>query len=389
MSDDEPESDGPEILESEPNAEDNAYAYSNYNPPPVTSNIHVIDLDVDASESFSKFVQTYHDTSTRDYTSKINKRSKPATRVVFQSHPAVEGPLEKYQRLEAELKEFKDELAALQDAGRISDVSVDLLKEIGVIKSQLLPFKISKKFAPFLNAHFPTKEESLHEKGITAKLRNKIKKSEGRKESKVQDEEAKGICYEFYQHKPAKSKSAPSQKALEKRLKALETTIGTSELQIFPDIRSTIIYVGKKMDGLNDKQLKDLQTKMDYLSRELKNLEKKKTKLSAAKKSDYQKKIRELYSLMALWDEASNTLPIINKRLQSVKALNDAGKDSKKQLKDVVSKKNDVAVALDKNRDRLKKVKGQFSSAMEDIKDVVGLEEAFSNLAKKMSEKFS
>lgn len=206
---------------------------------------------------------------------------------------------------------------------------------------------------------------------------------------KENKEEVKGLTYELYQAKPGRSKTATSVASLEKRLAALEATIGNSQLQIFPDIRSTIIYVGKKLDKLDEKQLKDLQTKMDYLGRELKHLEKQKDKLAATKKSPYQQKIKQLYDTMPEWDRSQAILPILIQRLESVKFLVDAvGKKSKAHIKAIKDGRNEVAILLDKNKDLFSKVQKQFKKSLQEVKGVCELESDFEALAKKMQKHF-
>lgn len=377
-----------EYFESELNEENNLDYFGPVKPDDIKID-DVIDEVVDPSDAFARFAGTYYDTSNSDFSGKISKNCASKTVTAFRQTSPEEPPLIKYTRLLGEIKEMSEQLEHLKGSYTINQEAKALQKQASQLKSKLQPLKLSKKYAPFLNQHFPIKEADLHVSNISSELKKKIRDMQNKKEAKENKEEVKGLCYELYQAKPARSKTATSVASLEKRLSALQATIGNSQLQIFPDIRSTIIYVGKKLDKLDQKQLKDLQTKMDYLGRELKHLEKQKDKLASSKKSPYQQKIKQLYDTMPEWDRSGQTLPIVLQRLQSVKALVEAGKDSKGQIKAIKDGKNDVSLLLDKDVALLKKCRKQFKTSLQDVKSVCELEKDFESLAKKMQKHFN
>merc|ERR1712059_125771 len=120
------------------------------------------------------------------------------------------------------IKEMAEKLENLKGSYGINSEAKALQKQAGQLKSKLQPLKLSKKYAPFLNQHFPIKEADLHVSNITSELKNQIKKKQNKKEAKENKEEVKGLCYELYQAKPARSKTATSVASLEKRLAALQ-----------------------------------------------------------------------------------------------------------------------------------------------------------------------
>lgn len=378
--------DGPEDFKWVP--EEDA-AFENYyaSKPEDVKNDDVIEESVDPADAFARFVGTYYDTTNSDFSGKISKTTAPKIVTVFKPNPPNEPPLVKYNRLDSELKQLKEELEAKKISGIAAEAAV-LIKKASSASSSLKSYRVSKKFTPFLNPHYPVKEEHLHVKGALASLKKQVKEIQNKKSEESKEDEVKGICYELWQAKPAKSKTATSISSLEKRLNNLEATIGSSQLQIFPDIRSTIIYIGKKLEKLDGKQLSSLQSKMDYLSRELKHLEKQKDKLASAKKTEYQKKVKELYNLMPEWDRSAAALPIIRQRLETIKALVVAGAKSDQQLSKVTDTKNEVSILLDKNSSLLKKVQNKFKNDLKEVKVVCDLEKDFEELTKKMQQHF-
>jgi len=336
----------------------------------------VIEESMPISKAFAKFALAEHDTSDVDFTGNVT--SIPLTdRSNFRAEPSYsEVPTERFKRINQELKNLKKDLGTLKDAQSGKDVD-DL---IAVMQS----LKANEMYAPVLNLDFSLSSDDAQSKGAVSALREEIAKIESKKEKKEDSQEMGGASYKFYGLHGGQVERGAEIVALDKRLGVLESTIGTSRLEMMPDIRTGVRFIQGKMEGLGKDKMSSAGKKMKGLSRELLNLEKEKDKLAGAKKSDYQKKISELYSMMGRWDQSSQQLPIIAARMQTIKDMVDVGKGSKGGLKALIAEKNKSQDLIAANKDLLVATRKNFSNSLAQMKSMCALEKNLSDLGKKM-----
>merc|ERR1719273_2320209 len=117
-----------------------------------------------------------------------------------------------------------------------------------------------------------------------------------------------------------------------------------------PDIRTSITFLSRKMASLDKDKLKNAEKRMKTLCSEMKNFDKEKNKLAGAKKSEYQKRISELYTMMGRWDQSTEQLPIIAARLQAIKDTVDAGKGAHGMLQNCTNEKDTCLKLLEENK---------------------------------------
>merc|ERR1712025_1413223 len=118
------------------------------------------------------------------------------------------------------------------------------------------------------------------------------------------------------------------------------------------------------------------EKKMNSLAREMKTLERDKNKLAGAKKSEYQKRIVELYGMMGRWDQSSQQLPIVVSRLQSIKDMHEAGKGSQGQLQSVIKEREKTENLLQENAQLLSDTRNKLKGALDKMKKMLDVEKS-------------
>lgn len=152
---------------------------------------------------------------------------------------------------------------------------------------------------------------------------------------------------------------------------------------MMPNIRTSVDFITRKMDVLDKDKMRNAEKKMNSLAREMKNLERDKNKLAGAKKSDYQKKIAELYSMMGRWDQSSQQLPIVVSRLQSIRDMHEAGKGSQGQLQSVIKEREKTETLLSENAVLLSETRKKLQGSLDKMKKMLDVEKSINGLKSK------
>jgi len=244
--------------------------------------------------------------------------------------------------------------------------------------------KASEKYASLLRRDFPLNEKEMQTKNGCSVLRDVIEKIENPEEGKEYKPEMKNVSYKFYGIAGGQSARTLDIIFLDRRLSALEETIGVSRLEMLPDIRAAVNFLSHKLKSLSKDKLKKVGMRMKRLLNEMANLEKDINKLAGTKKCDYQQKISRLYAMMGLWDQSAKQLPIIAARLQSIKDLSDACKGSKGKVQAAIREKDKNQDLLKENVDLLASTRKNFQDSLAQFKTMCDLQKDFTDLSKKM-----
>jgi len=375
---------GPEIFESDPaQIEESFFSFSrNYSMIiDRKRDEDFIEETVDAADAFAVFANKQLDTSNHNFDGQVPSTSRAAN---FRAKPSYnEAPAARYKRITQELKDLQNEFTSMDKVEKKAGAST-MASGVGKLLEDMQKIKENEKYKPSLKIDYALGVEFAKTKGACAVLRDEVNRIEAPDAGAGAEPVMKGVTYEFYGTSGKKSDRTAEIVILDKRLGVLEATIGTSRLEMMPDIRTSVDFLSRKMDVLDKDKMKTAEKKMNGLSREMKNLEKDKNKLAGAKKSDYQMKIAELYGMMGRWDQCSQQLPIVAARLQSIKDMTDVGGSSQGQLKSAVIDKDTASKLIKENSALLLTTREKFKATVTEMKTMCDLEKGIKDMENKM-----
>lgn len=375
---------GPEIFESDANQYEDTNLWGTYSRNYTLerkSDENVIEDTIDPAEAFKKFANKQLDLSNVDFSK--NADCQAGNSVKFsQDSGCSESMAARYKRLITELKDLENEAGAIEKAdkkmggAKIQSAAKDLISTMKKLEG-------NGRFESVMKKDHPMVAGEAQAIGACSALKEEINKVENPPPVEEVKSEMKGISYEFYGLGGGAAERTQEIVILDRRLAALESTIGNTRLAMMPNIRTSLEFIGRKMEVLDRDKMRNAEKKMNSLAREMKTLERDKNKLAGAKKSDYQKKIAELYGMMGRWDQSSQQLPIVVARLQSIKDMHEAGKGSQGQLQSVIKEREKTENLLKENGQLLADTNNKLKGALDKMKKMLDVEKSINGLKSK------
>lgn len=350
----------------------------------------VVTITYDPAASFAKFTQTYLDTSDTDFTDKAVKDIYTSQVTngfqLKRTGQRFESPKERFDRISAELAEFKKELAQLESVKSFAELSKSLAAEATSLESDMKAVSGNNKYKHFLDTNYPLTPAHVGLKNASKDLSGKLS-STGKflaQEKKAKEKQAnKGISYEFYGAGAGNTRKVSDVVTLDKRMNKLERTIGRQKLKMLPDLRNSLLYLAKKMEllGKDSQRLDDCNKKMILLTTEIQGVNKERAKMKAVTTSGHQNQVDELYDMLVGWDQAGATLPFVSARVQALKDMTDAAKGSNARVDKAQTEKDKMAKGLKDADAQLKAVKKDFAATLSKMGKVSAVEKDFSQIA--------
>lgn len=326
---------------------------------------------------------------------------------------AFESPVDRFNRLQAEIEQFKADLQTLvnQVTPAVRGVSADdplaalsneLSKNLVELEAQLRDVVSDPKVKALLQPSAALDAAALAQRDAMAKLLFELAQlrtgcaaetgaAKGKQEAKAP---ASGAVYELYlPHERTAAGSAaattatPDLAALDKRIAALEKSIGTpgDAAPGFPDISTALRMLNRKIELLcNESHMDATLRRAKALSAELMALEQQRAK-AVGRASPHEAKVNELYNMMHRWDKAAQMLPTVVARLQSLREVHEEAASVLSRLAQLEQQHDALERILKQDTEALQKLSESVAANAATMqKNLTALEQRFAALEHKL-----
>ncbi|PSN43744.1 Dynactin subunit 2, partial [Blattella germanica] len=351
-------------------------------------------LHISATEAFTKFKGKVLDGKGIDFSDRLNWE--------LVGTGQKETPLQKYQRLQCEMKELVEEVGKLKETMKDE-------KSMEQTSSVLLSSQVEEAQKHLAELRL---EETLGSELITnladpqgAQLRRLFSQLESFKEGGISssDKTGKGkadsgdsgksgvITYELaYRPEHAHLTQVSRVADLENRLHKLETTVGTSSdkmarLSLDTQHKSLLEIaqlLSAKASLLDSAQLDHIEGRLTALAQKMDTIHEKSA--TTPEDAERNQKVNELYELVKKTEMLSQTLPQTLDRLIALDALHRQALDFNKSLTQLEALQQQIIGNLQNNETLLQGVQNNFKQNMDAIKkNMTSLETRIAALNKK------
>jgi len=292
---------------------------------------------------------------------------------------AEETPIQKFHRLQYEVKQFLEEINKQKTEKKDEKTSkqpainpTQIAEELNVLQSQLATLLKDDKVQPILNPKFELEQAAQLQEGLSKKLLaelNNFAKSEVDTTKTTADPQAKPgyVTYELY-FNPGQIKELHAAKVsdLEKRLSQLEQFVGSNKLTIpNASLLEVVEQLNENVALLTPPQIEQTQKIVGSVSKEIDSiLDKQK---SFQTKQINEKKVSDMFDMMNKWDATNQQLPTIISRLKSLKSLHEEAAAFSHTVHELEAQQEEMKKLLKSDNDLLKQVDENFKKNLETI----------------------
>ncbi|CAL1676929.1 unnamed protein product [Lasius platythorax] len=348
-------------------------------------------LHISAKEAFNKFKGKQIVGKPTDFSDRLS--NKPRTGYKFGDWELVsegekETPLQKYQRLQCEIKELYEEVNELKEKSK-DEVEIksasEIISQAQQIEKQLVSLKLEECLGPDVVASLSDPQGTMLKQLIS---QIELFKQTNMPPSKLSSEDKKAdesvehgvLKYQMmYFPEKARMQEAARIAQLEQRLCCLENLIGTSndKLSKFSQnlkcegIMEAVQGLEAKTSLLDVNQLDTIETRLGTLIYRMDSIAQKKA--VAEQDSEQEQKISEMYEIMKKTDAISQILPQTVERLLTLSDIHQQAAAFSKSLIRLEELQAEISSGLDSNKSLLKGVQESFASNMEVIKSNIAL----------------
>lgn len=362
-------------------------------------------LHLSASESFLKFKDKHLSAGSVDFSDRLKKvpnRGYDARSGIWElvGEGEKETPLQKYQRLQCEMKEFLEEVASLKEmakedgkdnAGAYKAMAANIERA----HKQLAEFRLEETLGPELLASLKDPETAQIKK-LIARLETYEKKTEkgadtSAKKKQVAPSSAQdAITYELrYRPEQARLHQTSRIAELEQRLHKLESILGTSNETMArlgssfqnESIASIVQNLESRVSLLEPSQIENVEARLSAIAGKMDSVSEKVNSQSDPEKDA---KVNELYQLVKKTESISSALPQTINRLKSLESLHRQASDFATSVSKLEALQLNLVGSLDGNKKLLQTVEKSFAENVESIKkNMSALDQRLASLSKK------
>ncbi|XP_020282103.1 dynactin subunit 2 [Pseudomyrmex gracilis] len=359
-------------------------------------------LHISAKEAFNKFKGKQIVGKPVDFSDSLS--AKPRTGYKFGDWELVgegekETPLQKYQRLQCEVKELFEEVNELKEKSKDEKeikTASDLISQAQQIEKQLVSLKLEECLAPDVVATLSDPQGTTLKQLISQIelfKQTSVPSSKSSSENKMTDDasdESGVLKYQMmYLPEKARMQEAARIAQLEQRLCCLENLVGTSndKLSKFSQnlkcqgIMEAVQQLEAKAALLDVNQLDTIETRLGNLIYRMDTIAQKKA--ATEQDSEQEHKVSEMYEIMKKTDAISQILPQTVERLLALNDIHQQAATFSKSLVRLEELQGEISSALEGNKSLLKGVQESFASNFEIIKsNIATLDERMKKLKK-------
>ncbi|XP_071803203.1 dynactin subunit 2-like isoform X1 [Asterias amurensis] len=369
-------------------------------------------LNVDPNVAFGKFKDKKLLSGKIDFSDRVSHSRRtgyyvPRTEyeILEDGTEVKETPVQKFQRLQHEIRELSDEVEQLKqtaDDSKSSSVTPSVMVEqVGSLQEQLYGLHLEKILGSDAMVEAADPQGTLPKKLINQleAYKNLSVQSSGATPSKSGQATKDGcITYELH-YTPEQAKFSQLSKVaeLEQRLAGLEAVIGEDPKKLSfitadttsKTLMGAVSQLQTQMNLLDPVQVDHVDARIQSLLQHLNQVkEKKKTAEEAGKESkelsdSMEIKISELYDMVEKWDGIADTVPSVVERLQALKDLHEQALQFSQALSHLDTAQQQLTSNLNNQDTLLKELRDSFGANMAAIQaNCQSLEERMSKFQK-------
>ncbi|XP_026672916.1 dynactin subunit 2 [Ceratina calcarata] len=343
-------------------------------------------LHISASEAFNKFKGKHIVNKGADFSDRISL--KPRTGYKFGNWELLgegenETPIQKYQRLQCEVKDLYEEVNTLKEKAKDEEVKsvADIISQVQLLAKQLDTLKLEECLGPDLIATL-SDPQGMRMKQLISQIEafkqtsiptsETVPKAEITKDDKTSES---GVLKYQMMYLPEKARMQETARiaVLEQRLCSLETVIGTTsdKLSKFSQnlkgqgVIESLQELGAKAALLDTYQIDVAETRLAALIHRMDNIAQKKTAL--ALDSEQEQKISEMYDIMKQTETMSQILPQTVNRMLALNSIHQQAATLNKSLARLEELETQITSDLESNKSLLKGVQESFENERRNI----------------------
>ncbi|OAD55632.1 Dynactin subunit 2 [Eufriesea mexicana] len=357
-------------------------------------------LHISATEAFNKFKSKHVISKGVDFSDRVS--IKPRTGYKFgdwelPGEGEKETPIQKYHRLQCEIKELYEEVNDLKEKAKDEEVKsvADIISQVQLLGKQLDSLKLEESLGPDLVATLldpqGTRMKQLISQIEAFKQTSTLTSETDSKTQVTKDDktaEPGVLKYQImYLPEKARMQEAARIALLEQRLCNLESVIGTTsdKLSKFSQnlkgqgVMETLQELGAKAALLDIYQLNIVESRLSALLHKMDSIAQKKTALD----SEQEQKISEMYDIIKQTESMSQILPQTVNRMLALNTIHQQAATFNKSLMRLEELQSQITSDLESNKSLLKGVQESFASNLEIIKNnIESLDERTKKLSK-------
>lgn len=291
---------------------------------------------------------------------------------------APETPLQKFQRLQHEVRELTEEVNKVKEAvkadGKDSLSPVSLGQQLQYLQHQLTDLHLEKLLGPSASVDLSDPQGILRQR-LLQQLSSYTPGS-GTKDKAKAATATDGDCitYELY-YRPEQAQFSKNARManLEERLERLENAIGQNldkvgVLTADTDNKSllgAVAVLNSKLSLLDPGNVEAVEARLQSVMHKLSQIADKK---AAVDSPERQQKVNELYEVMKKWEAVGDSLPQVVDRMVALKDLHQQALQFSQALTYLDTAQQEVKASLGNHTEMLKQLQANFKENLESIK---------------------
>jgi len=361
-------------------------------------------LHISASEAFNRFKGKTLDGKGIDFSDRLSKRLRTGYDARSGDWELVESgeketPLQKYQRLQCEMKELLEEITQLKEMAKdekdLEKLSSLLLSShVEVAQKQLAEVRLEETLGSELMTSLADPQGSQLRR-LFAQLENlKLSGTPSQKLGNIKTQPAAQsgtVTYELtYRPEQAYLMQVSNVADLEHRLHKLETVLGATSDKMarlsLDTQHKSLVEVAQELNAkanlLDSAQLDHIEGRLTALAQKMDSINEK----TAATPEDLERnhKMNELYELVTKTETLAQVLPQTVDRLLALESLHRQAVDFNKSLAQLEALQQQIINSLQNNDTMMKDVQTNVKQNLDAIiKNISGLETRIAALKKK------
>ncbi|XP_013379155.1 dynactin subunit 2 [Lingula anatina] len=337
-------------------------------------------LALDPKEAYKRFKGKGIDAGRADFSDRVKVHRHTgydATEYELLGEGEQETPLQKYQRLQAEVKDLADELsklkATIKDENAVDKMSpVELARQVEYLQNQLTDLHVEKITGQEAHLDLADPLGALQRRLLESLETFKHSKQDAKSPTKGKPAGDK-VTYElYYRAEQAKFSESARLAALEQRLERMEAVIGQQpeKLSVLTaglankSLMGAVTDLTAKSNVMDPDQLSAIDARLHGLLSKLNQVSEKKAAISDEKLA----KISELYDIVKRWDEIALALPHLVDRVAGLKELHQQALQFSAAITHLDTSQQQVAANLTAHSDMVKQLQSNFEKNMKVIK---------------------
>jgi dynactin-2 len=352
-------------------------------------------IHISASEAFNKFKGKFLKANTVDFSERISKR----IRTGYDAHSGDwelvgegerETPLQKYQRLQCEMKELLEEITKIQTEKKGEEANCMVSSgQVEQALKKLTDLRLEEALGADVISSI-SDPQGAQIKKLLSQL-EQFKASAQEKSESQAESDGSSIVYQL-SYRPEQARLAQTTRVaeLESRLHHLESVLGASNEKLTRlasatnkgTLLETAQYLSATASLLDSAQLDHIEGRLSCLQQKLDAIAEKKKEIAQDEEKD--KMILELYELVKNGEKINKLLPKTVERLKALEGLHNKATDFVKTLTQIETVQSEISANVQNNKTLLQGVQESFAVNLNEINaTVVSLDARIKALKKK------